>query len=68
MNSTKDTLKALIKQSGLNQIEFDKKHGIGYNKLSRWANGTVIVSIEKLQKIAEAEGLKINVEYSIINL
>jgi transcriptional regulator with XRE-family HTH domain len=68
MNTTTEALKALIKLSGLRQKDYATKHGIDYKQLNRWTNGHVCIPFEKLQKLAKADNLKINVEYSIINL
>lgn len=68
MISTTNALKALIKRSGLRQKDYATKHNIDYKQLNRWTNGHVNIPFYKLQELAKADNMKINVEYSIINL
>jgi transcriptional regulator with XRE-family HTH domain len=68
MTTTTQTLKALVKLSGLSQKKYAEAHGIAYKQFNRYATGRTEISINRLQKIAFDDGLKINIEYSIINL
>jgi transcriptional regulator with XRE-family HTH domain len=68
MTTTTQTLKALIKLSGLSQKDYAETHGIAYKQFNRYTTGRTEISIDRLQKLAFDDGFKINVEYSINNL
>jgi transcriptional regulator with XRE-family HTH domain len=68
MTSTTETLKALIKLSGLSRKDYAKRHNLEYNNLNGWLIEQRVIPIKRLQELAFEDGLKINVEYSIINL
>jgi transcriptional regulator with XRE-family HTH domain len=68
MTTTTETLKALIKLSGLSQKQYAEAHGISYKQFNRYATGRTEISTDRLQKLAFDDGFKINVEYSINNL
>jgi transcriptional regulator with XRE-family HTH domain len=68
MKSPTQTLKALIKTSGLTQKQYAETHGIAYKQFNRYATGRTEISMDRLQKLAFDDGKKINVEYSINNL
>jgi len=66
--TTTQTLKALIKLSGLSRKDYAKRHNLEYNNLNGWLIEQRKIRLDKLQELAETDGMKINVEYSIINL
>jgi transcriptional regulator with XRE-family HTH domain len=68
MNTTTQTLKALIKRSGLTRKEYAAKHNLEYSNLCGWCSEQRIIPIARLQELAAADGLKINVKYSIEKL
>jgi len=68
MTSTTETLKALIQLSGLSRKEYAKRHNLEYSNLNGWCSGQRKIPHSRLKELAFEDGLKINVEYSIINL
>lgn len=68
MNTTTETLKALIQLSGISQKQYAEAHNIEYKQFNHWVTGRRNISIENLQEIASTDGFKINVVYEIINL
>jgi len=52
----------LVKESGLNQIEFSKKYKVNYSTLNHILNGESQASFKTLQKIANRMNLKIKIE------
>ena len=68
MNTTTETLKALIKQSGLSRKDYAKRHNLEYSNLNGWCSGQRIIKHSTLLELAFDDGFKINVVYEIINL
>jgi transcriptional regulator with XRE-family HTH domain len=68
MTNRTETIKALIKLSGLSQKDYAEAHGIAYKQFNRYATGRTEISIDRLQQLAQTDGFKINVEYLIIKL
>jgi len=68
MNSTTETLKALVQLSGLSRKYYAKRHNLEYSNLNGWCSGQRKIPHSRLEEIAFNDGFKINVEYSIINL
>jgi len=68
MTSTTETLKALIKLSGLSRKDYAKRHNLEYSNLCGWCSGQRKILHSRLLELAFDDGFKINVVYEIINL
>jgi len=62
MTTNQTLLFSLIKKSGLTKKDYLSKHKILQRTLDRWLNGTRIISLQRLEVLAEEDGLIIKIE------
>ena len=59
------SLKTLIKKSGLNQKQFAEKHGLRPERISEWITVKKNIYLPTLQELARIEGYSLEVDFRL---